>query len=113
MAAASGSSTVVAAVVAGTGGGGFYPLFASLARDYYGDRRAPEVHAMVYSAKAFAGVLGLALAAMAVGAWGYPMTFLVAGVVSLGSATAIAWLHRPGLPSRLPRVPSGNAWLAS
>jgi MFS family permease len=114
LAGASGSAAllVVASVVAGAGGGGFYPLFASLARDYFGDRRAPEVHAMVYSAKAFAGLLGIALAAVAVDAWGYPMTFLVASVVSLASATAIARLQRPGLPRTLPRLPTGNARLA-
>jgi MFS family permease len=103
---------IVAAAVAGAGGGGFYPLFASLARDYFGDRRALEVHAMVYSAKAFAGVLGIGLAAVAVTAWGYPMTFLVAAALSLVSAVAIARLQRPGLPNTLPRMPAGAPRLA-
>ncbi|HEX4361783.1 MAG TPA: OFA family MFS transporter [Pseudonocardia sp.] len=109
VAASSGSSALLlaAAVVAGAGGGGFYPLFASLARDYFGDRRAPEVHAMVYSAKAFAGVLGVGLAALAVTDWGYPVTFVVAGALSFVSAGAIARLQRPGLPSTLPSVHSG------
>jgi len=106
MAAASGSGglLIVAAVVAGAGGGGFYPLFASLARDYFGDRRALEVHAMVYSAKAFAGILGIWLAAAAVSSWGYPVTFLLAAGVSLISSVAIARLQRPGLPNTLPRM---------
>jgi MFS family permease len=116
LAMASASSSpgllIVAAAVAGAGGGGFYPLFASLARDYFGDRRALEVHAMVYSAKAFAGVLGIGLAAVAVTAWGYPMTFLVAAALSLVSAVAIARLQRPGLPNTLPRMPAGAPRLA-
>jgi MFS family permease len=109
LSASSGSSVllVLGASVAGAGGGGFYPLFASLARDYFGDRRALEVHGMVYSAKAFAGVLGVGLAALAVTGWGYPVTFVVAGGVSIASAVAIARLQRPGLPSTLPRVHSG------
>jgi MFS family permease len=109
LSASSGSSVllVLGAVVAGAGGGGFYPLFASLARDYFGDRRALEVHGMVYSAKAFAGILGVGLAALAVTDWGYPVTFVVAGGVSIASAVAIARLQRPGLPSTLPRVHSG------
>ncbi|WP_028927417.1 MFS transporter [Pseudonocardia acaciae] len=98
----SGGPLVVAAVLAGLGGGGFYPLFASLARDYFGDRRALEVHAVVYSAKALGGVIGVGLAAMAVMAWGFTVVFVIAAAVALASAAATSALHRPGLPNTLP-----------
>jgi MFS family permease len=93
---------VVGAVLAGVGGGGFYPLFASLAREYFGEESALEVHGLVYSAKAAGGVLGLGLATLAVTSWGWAAAFAAAAVVSLASAGATGALHRPGLPSTLP-----------
>jgi MFS family permease len=93
---------VLAAVLAGLGGGGFYPLFASIAREYFGEQSALEVHGLVYSAKAAGGLLGVGLAAIAVSSWGFAATFLVAAFVSLGAAWATGALQRPGLPSTLP-----------
>jgi MFS family permease len=93
---------VLAAVLAGLGGGGFYPLFASIAREYFGEQSAFEVHGLVYSAKALGGLLGVGLAAIAVSSWGFAVTFLVAAFVSLGAAWATGALQRPGLPSTLP-----------
>jgi MFS family permease len=106
---------VVAAAMAGIGGGGFYPLFASLAREYFGEQSALEVHGLVYSAKAAGGVLGIGLAALAVTTWGWGATFVVMAVVSLVAARATGALHRPGLPRTLPlprmaeQQPSGYA----
>jgi MFS family permease len=93
---------VAAAALAGLGGGGFYPLFASLAREYFGEGSAFEVHGLVYSAKAVGGVVGVGLAAVAVSAWGWAATFVAAAVISLGAAWATGALQRPGLPSPLP-----------
>jgi membrane protein implicated in regulation of membrane protease activity len=47
-----------------------------------------------------------ALAVTTVTDWGYPVTFVVAGGVSIASAELIARLQRPGLPSTLPRAHS-------
>ena len=98
---------VVAAALAGLGGGGFYPIFASLAREYFGEQSALEVHGLVYSAKAAGGVLGVGLAALAVTTWGWAATFAGAAIVSLAAARATGLLQRPGLPRTLPlsRVP--------
>jgi MFS family permease len=103
-AAASGSTflLLLAAVLAGAGGGAFYPLFASLAREYFGDRDIAKTHAVVYSAKAFGGVIGVGLAALAVPAWGFPTVFLISGIVALGSAILSLRLRRPGHLSTLP-----------
>lgn len=96
------------AVLAGTGGGAFYPLFASLARDYFGEQSTAEVHGVVYSAKAFSGVVGIGLAAVLAAAWGYPPVFLATTWLSLAAAVLSRTLRRPGLPSTLPpaAVPS-------
>ncbi|GAA5153976.1 OFA family MFS transporter [Pseudonocardia eucalypti] len=111
LAAGTGSAAllVVAAALAGLGGGAFYPLFASLVRDYFGERRALEVHAVVYSAKALGGLVGVGLAAVAVTAWGFPVVFLAAAGVVLVSAVATSALQRPGLPNTLPGMGSAQA----
>ncbi|GAA1685343.1 OFA family MFS transporter [Fodinicola feengrottensis] len=86
----------VAVALAGIGGGAFYPLFASLTRDYFGERNTLEIHGVIYSAKAFAGICGVGLAAVAVPAFGYPAVFLLACVLALGSALLSRRLRRPG-----------------
>lgn len=104
--AASGSTTLLAlgAALAGVGGGAFYPLFAWLVRDFFGEQEALEVHSLVYSAKAFGGLVGVGLAALAVTGWGFVDTFLIAGGVALASAIGAGGLARPGLPVTLPTV---------
>lgn len=92
---------VVASVVAGAGGGGFYPLMAGLAREYFGEDSAAEVHGLVYSSKAGSGVLGVGLGALAVAGWGAPTAFVLAAVVAMGSAWGTMALRRPGLPRTL------------
>jgi MFS family permease len=93
---------LLAAILAGAGGGAFYPLFASLAREYFGDRDIAKTHAVVYSAKAVGGVVGVGLAALAVPSWGFPGVFLISGTVALLSAILTTRLRRPGHISTLP-----------
>jgi MFS family permease len=109
-AAQSGSVTLLllSALLAGAGGGAFYPLFASLAREYFGERSAVETNAVVYSAKAFGGVLGVGLAALVTPAWGFTTVFLVAGALALGPAAICARLRQPG---RTPILPNSVARL--
>jgi MFS family permease len=106
MAGAASSHSVflllLAAILAGAGSGAFYPLFASLAREYFGDRDIAKTHGVVYSAKAFGGIIGVGLAALAVPALGFPVIFLISGIVALGSAILSLRLRRPGHVSTLP-----------
>ncbi|SMD18267.1 MFS transporter [Kibdelosporangium aridum] len=103
-AASSGSIflLLVAVTLAGVGGGAFYPLFASLAREFFGDRDIAKTHGVVYSAKAFGGVIGVGLAAFAVPAMGFPAVFLISGLIALASAILSVRLRRPGHVSTLP-----------
>jgi MFS family permease len=98
---------LLATLLAGVGGGAFYPLFASLAREFFGDQSAGarQTHAAVYSAKAFGGVLGVGVAAVLVPGWGYPTVFLLATVLAVASATLCLKLRQPGrfLPGLPPR----------
>ena len=100
---------LLATLLAGAGGGGFYPLFASLVREYFGDQSAGarQTHAAVYSAKAFGGLLGVGLAAAAVPAWGFPTVLLLASALALASAALCLKLRQPG--RFLPGVPPQRA----
>ncbi|MEV0380235.1 hypothetical protein [Nonomuraea sp. NPDC050643] len=88
------------AVAAGLGGGAFYPLLASLVREFFGAEGAGEIHAVIYSAKALAGVAAVALALLALTA---PATALLAAA-ALAALPALATprLRIPGLPATIP-----------
>ncbi|QFU88992.1 MFS transporter [Amycolatopsis sp. YIM 10] len=103
-AVASGSVALLllAAVVAGAGGGAFYPLFASLAREYFGERSHLETNAVIYSAKALGGVAGVGAVALVATSWGYTTIFLIAGALALGAASLCRRLRQPGLLSTIP-----------
>jgi len=95
---------VVFAALSGMAGGAFYPLFASLVADYFGERNAVRNFAVVYSAKLFGGIVGVGLPALVVASDGLTMLFVAAGLLSLCAAVMTRLLHRPGYPAfRLPR----------
>ncbi|MEV4173544.1 hypothetical protein [Nonomuraea sp. NPDC049709] len=87
-------------VAAGLGGGAFYPLLASLVRELFGTERATEIHAVVYSAKAVAGVVAVALALTALTAPGAAL--LAAAALAALPALATPRLRIPGLPATIP-----------
>jgi MFS family permease len=87
-------------IAAGLGGGAFYPLLASLVREFFGVERAGEIHAVVYSAKAVAGVVAVALALLALAD---PVSaLLAAAALAALPALAAPRLRIPGLPLTLP-----------
>jgi MFS family permease len=110
-AATTGSAVVLvlATLLAGAGGGAFYPLFASLVREFFGDQSAGarQTHAAVYSAKAFGGVLGVGVAAVVVPAWGFAAVFLLGFVLAVASGTLCWRLRQPG--RFLPGLPPQRA----
>ncbi|MEO3802570.1 hypothetical protein [Nonomuraea sp. B1E8] len=88
------------AIAAGLGGGAFYPLLASLVREFFGTERAGEIHAVIYSAKALAGVGAVALAMAALAAPGAAL--LTAAALAALPALAAPRLRIPGLPATIP-----------
>lgn len=89
--------------LSGLAGGAFYPLFASLVADYFGERNAVRNFGLVYSAKLFGGIIGVGLPATLMATHGPLVVFVTAGLLSLGAAVMTRLLHRPGLPViRLP-----------
>jgi MFS family permease len=89
---------VVFAALSGMAGGAFYPLFASLVADYFGEPNAVRNFGLVYSAKLFGGVIGVGLPALLVSSHGLAAPFVAAGLLSLLAAVMTRLIHRPGLP---------------
>lgn len=89
---------VFATLLAGIGGGAFYPLFASLVREFFGDQSAGarRTHTAVYSAKAFGGVLGVGVAAAVLPSWGYVPVLLLACALAVASSVLCMKLRQPG-----------------
>jgi MFS family permease len=95
---------VAFSALSGLAGGAFYPLLASLVADYFGERNAVRNFGLVYSAKAFGGLIGIGLPAFLVSSPALMDVFVAAGLISLCAAVTTRLLHRPGhLILRLPR----------
>jgi MFS family permease len=95
---------VVFAGLSGLAGGACYPLLASLAADYFGERNAVRNFGLVYSAKVFGGLIGIGLPAFVVSSPALMTVFVAAGLIGLCAAVTTRLLHQPGhLISRLPR----------
>jgi MFS family permease len=95
---------MVFAFLTGFGGGAFYPLFAALVPDYFGENNNATNYGLVYSAKLVGGVGGGGLAAGVVSMWGYNGAYMLAGCIALVSAGLTLFLHQPGRPRTKPTV---------
>ncbi|MFE7117927.1 OFA family MFS transporter [Streptomyces sp. NPDC057654] len=93
---------LVFAVISGFGGGAFFPLFAALVPDYFGENHNASNYGLVYSAKLVSGLFGGGLGAMVVSAWGFSGAYVLAGGISLVAAACSMLLRPPGQP-RAPR----------
>ncbi|MBO8191046.1 OFA family MFS transporter [Streptomyces oryzae] len=89
---------LVFAFVSGFGSGAFYPMFAALTPDYFGENHNATNYGIAYSGKLISGLFGGGLGATAVDAWGYDGAYLLAGSVSLLAAAMALALRRPGAP---------------
>jgi MFS family permease len=89
---------MIFAFINGFGGGAFYPLFAALVPDYFGENYNASNYGAVYSAKLVGGVGGGGVAAAVVTAWGYTGAYVLAGCIALLSAGMTLFLKQPGRP---------------
>ncbi|MET9297143.1 OFA family MFS transporter [Streptomyces sp. NPDC003077] len=101
---------LVFAFVSGFGGGAFFPLFAALVPDYFGENHNASNYGLVYSSKLVSGLLGGGLGAAVAAAWGYAGAYATAGCVGLLAAGLSLLLRRPGSPpgrsdGRVPGMP--------
>jgi MFS family permease len=86
------------AFVSGFGSGAFYPMFAALVPDYFGENHNATNYGLVYSAKLVSGLFGGGLGAIVIGAWSYTGAYTLAGVIGLASAAMAIFLRQPGRP---------------
>lgn len=84
------------AFVSGFGAGAFYPMFAALVPDFFGENHNATNYGMVYSAKLVSGLFGSGLGAVVIVAWGYTGAFTLAGAMGFISAALALTLRQPG-----------------
>lgn len=89
---------LVFAFISGFGGGAFFPLFAALTPDYFGENYNATNYGLAYSGKLVSGLFGGGLGAMAVNSWGYDGAYILAGGLSLVAAAMAMLLRNPGQP---------------
>jgi MFS family permease len=89
---------LVFAFISGFGGGAFYPMFAALVPDYFGENHNATNYGLVYSSKLVSGLFGGGLGAVVIGAWGYDGAYTLAGVIGFVSAAMALLLRQPGRP---------------
>lgn len=95
------------AIVTGFGSGAFYPMFALLTPDYFGENYNSSNYGVVYSGKAV-GAVCAPLGAAFVTHNGYGATFVLAGALSMLAALLVLTLRRPTVPevaSSLANIP--------
>ena len=95
----------VFAIISGFGGGAFYPMFAIMTPDYFGENYNASNYGTVYSGKVV-GALCTPLAATFVDATSYTTTYILAGAIGLLSAVLIATLRRPTGGTKTAGVPA-------
>ncbi|HEY3688235.1 MAG TPA: OFA family MFS transporter [Streptosporangiaceae bacterium] len=90
---------LVMAFVSGFGAGAFYPLFAALVPDFFGENHNATNYGIVYSAKLVSGLFGGGLGAIVIAAWGYTGAYTLAGIMGFVSAAMALLLRQPGRSS--------------
>lgn len=89
---------LIFAFVSGFGGGAFFPMFAALVPDYFGENNNASNYGLAYSAKLVSGLAGSGLGSMVVASWGYHGAYLMAGCAGLAAAGLSLFLRQPGRP---------------
>lgn len=89
---------LVFAFLSGFGGGAFYPMFAALTPDYFGENYNATNYGLVYSGKLVSGLFGGGLGSMVVDDWGYDGAYALAGGISMVAAAVALLLRQPGRP---------------
>jgi MFS family permease len=94
-----GWAFVLCAMFAGLGGGAFYAIMANLVLEFFGENSLLQNQAILYSAKAAGGLIGIGVAASVVSVVGYRPLFLGAGLLGVLTALSVRLLKQPGRPA--------------
>lgn len=94
-----GWAFVLCAMFAGLSGGAFYAIMANLVLEFFGENSLLQNQAILYSAKAVGGLVGVGVTASLVATIGYRPVFLGAGLLGLLTALTVRLLKQPGRPA--------------
>jgi MFS family permease len=83
------------AFLAGFGAGAFFPLFAALVPDYFGENNNASNYGIVYSAKLGSSLVGIGLGSSVIAAIGYSWAYLLAAGLAVVSAAVALTLRQP------------------
>ncbi len=83
------------AFVAGFGAGAFFPLFAALVPDYFGENNNASNYGIVYSAKLGSSLVGIGLGSSVIGWLGYTGAYLIAAGLAVLAAGIAMLLQQP------------------
>jgi MFS family permease len=83
------------AFLAGFGAGAFFPLFAALVPDYFGENYNATNYGIVYSAKLASSLVGIGIGASVISALGYTSAYIMAAGLALVSAVIALGLRQP------------------
>jgi MFS family permease len=101
------------AFLVGFGGGAFYPMFASLTPDYFGENNNASNYGLVYSSKLLGSVIGIGVGASVIDEWGYSGAYWLAAASALVSAGIALFLRQPGRSPVSTTAPSVVATVAT
>ncbi|WP_059017897.1 OFA family MFS transporter [Mycobacterium sp. M26] len=97
------------ALLVGFGGGAFYPLFAAITTDYFGENNNASNYGLVYSSKLVGSAVGIGVGSAIIDAWDYSGAYWIAALSALVSAGIAALLRQPGRPGPTERPHSPTA----
>jgi MFS family permease len=83
------------AFVAGFGSGAFFPLFAALVPDYFGENYNASNYGIVYSAKLGSSLVGIGLGSAVISWLGYTGAYLIGAGIAVMSAGIALMLRQP------------------
>jgi MFS family permease len=97
------------AFLAGFGAGAFFPLFAAMVPDYFGENYNATNYGIVYSAKLASSLVGIGVGSAVITAMGYTSAYLMASGLALLSAAIALLLRQPQhVPLVAPALETGH-----
>jgi MFS family permease len=93
------------AFLVGFGGGAFYPMFASLTPDYFGENNNASNYGLIYSSKLLGSIVGIGLGASIIDSWGYTGAYWLAATSALVSAIIALMFRQPGRGAKVATAP--------
>ncbi|WP_232667165.1 MFS transporter [Pseudonocardia sp. TRM90224] len=87
---------LLCAVLAGVGGGAFFPMYAALTPDYFGENNNATNYGLVYSAKLASAIVGIGIGSSVIEKLGFAGAYIVGGVLSFVAAAVVLFYRQPG-----------------